>query len=140
MSVPIFPAELLQPTRSGFERGLGDARVWMPTEAALPKPVRAASLTAQEVALVLDLTRDQAARFDRFWGEETRRGSLPFVMQDPTLDGHPLGTADGAPLQDAEGRPILISAWWLCLFGRAAPRERIVGIRYQRAVSLMVLP
>lgn len=140
MSVPIFPEELLQPTRTGYERALGDARIWMPTEAAIAKPVRAASLTAQEIALVLDLTRDQAARFDRFWAEETGRGTLPFVMQDPTLDGHPLGAADGKQLLAADGTPILIEAWWLCLFGRAAPRERIIGIRYQRAVSLMVLP
>lgn len=140
MTIPIWPAELPRPDRDTWQRSPQDARIKRQSDAGPPAYRRRFSAVADQVSLSLTLTRDGAARFDRFYADATAGGSLPFWMPDPTLDGWELDTAEGDALTTHDGTPLLISAWWLCLFGATVPAESIIGSEWRKTFTVVVLP
>jgi hypothetical protein len=140
MTVPIYPTELPPPNRSGFQFELGDGRRRTRPEAGPPRVRRKFSSAADQVALVSDLTRDQYARLARFWRDDTAGGSLPFLMPDPTSNGWPLLSSDGLPLLAGDGSTVLVSAWWLCIFGERPPAFTVVGLIHRTQFTVAVMP
>lgn len=140
MTVPVWPASLPRPDRETWQRTPQEARIKRQSTNGPPGYRRRFSSVAQMVTLSLTLTRADAAVFDMFFQETTEQGARPFWMPDPTTDGWRLIAADGGGLLTHEGTPILISAWWLCLFGDSLPVESIVGSEFRKTFTVVVLP
>jgi len=136
----LWPAELPRPMRQGYQHQLGEARLVTPIDAGPPRLRRRYSQMPAIVGMTLDLSVDQALRLERFFFEEVKGGSLPFLMRDPELDGLPLTDEEGTPLTDGEGNPLTIAAWWLCLFAEGLPARTVVGVRRRVSFQLAVLP
>lgn len=58
----------------------------------------------------------QAARFRRFWEEETEFGSIPFFLPDQQYDGLVEMMPDLDPVTMPDGSEIIHTAWWECHF------------------------
>jgi hypothetical protein len=117
MSYSVWPFTK-EPEANGWNLGLGGGRSITPMELGPPKSQRRSSTVGKPTTLAFpDFTADELARFDRFYGEDTSRGSLPFWMPDPIYDGVSLLDETGTPLTDETGAAITINAWWLLLFG-----------------------
>lgn len=140
MSVPVWPAELPPPNRSGFSLESGDGRLRSRTDAGPPRFRRRYSATAAPVQLTVDLTRPQLGRFDAFLAEDLAGGSLPFLMPDPLSHGWALLTGGEELLRIEDGTGLLIDAWWLVLIGDRMPARGIVGSRIRVSLALVVLP
>ena len=136
----VWPASLPRPDRETWQRTPQEARIKRQATNGPPGYRRRFSAAAHLVTLSLTLTRADAAVFDRFHDEITAQGSLSFWMPDPTTDGWALIAAEGGALTTHDGTPILISAWWLCLFGDSLPVESIVGSEFRKTFSVVVLP
>jgi len=140
MSIAIWPESLPRPMRNGFQSQTLDPRKSKSAETGPPGYRRRFSSVARDYSMTIDVPRSEKAVFDNFYQTETKFGSKPFWMPDPTTDGWPLLTAAGEPLLIDTGAPLLLSARWLCLFGATTPRETIKGIRFQIAFAITVLP
>ncbi len=140
MSVAIWPQSLPRPMRSGFQSQILDPRKSKSAETGPPGYRRRFSSVAQDYAMTIDVPRSEKAVFDNFYRFETKFGSKPFWMPDPTTDGWPVLTAGGDAVLTGNGDPLLLSARWLCLFGATTPRETVKGIRFRIAFTVTVLP
>lgn len=140
MSLPVFPASLDRPLRDNFNQGLGDNRRMFAPEAGPLVPRPRFSRVADPVSMMLDVSRQQRAVFEQFWADDTRRGSLPFLMPDPGTDGWPLLDANGAPMLTAGGQPILLAKTWVCMFSDQVPAITAYGNRWRIAFGIGVLP
>ncbi|WP_455270301.1 hypothetical protein [Rhizobium herbae] len=98
------------------------------------------SSVAELVNLSILVSRNGKAIFDNFYRYDTKRGTKPFYMADPTTHGWALLTSSGAPLLTNTGAPILLAAQWLCLFGDQLPAEAIVGVSFRISFSVVVMP
>ncbi|MER9047586.1 hypothetical protein NKH89_09960 [Mesorhizobium sp. M0923] len=121
MSLVWYPAELPRPERGPFQYARGDGRTRRAEDAGPPNVRRRFSAVADMVNFSTVLTRAQLARFDRWFTEEIKQGTKPFLMPAPDTDGLPLLTDDGTPLTTEDGTPILIAETWLCLLGQQLP-------------------
>lgn len=144
MTVAVWPSSLPKPDRDTWNAQPQDARLKRQSEAGPPTWRRRFSNAAKMVSLSVLLDRDQNAIFENFYLYDTKQGSLLFWMPDPTTDGWFLYTDDGSPLLisggDNDGAPILLGAQWLCSFGDTLPNETVVGIRFRRTFSVVVIP
>ncbi len=140
MTIAQWPEELPRPMRDGFERGFGETRLKLSTDAGIPKMRRRFTAAAHPLSMTLELERDQLARFERFFHEEVAQGSLPFAMPDPTLDGVPLADGDGAYLTDEDGALLTIAATWVVLFGDQLPSTTPMGNLWRVSFQLFILP
>lgn len=139
MSVAVWPDTLPCPMREGYEASRQDPRQRRAASGP-PGYRRRFSSAARLVRLTLEVSRAQKAVFDNFQRNDTRDGTLPFYMPDPTTDGWPMLTGDGTPVLTGAGAPVLLSARWLCLFGEDVPVETIIGVRFRIAFSVAVMP
>lgn len=144
MTVPVWPTDLPRPERDTWGAEQQDARQRRQNDAGPPGFRRRFSKAAKKVSLSVQLSRDLKAVFDRFFDEDTKGGSLPFWMPDPTTDGWYLLTSSGERLLISggvnDGKPLLIAALWLCSFGEQMPRETVVGREFRISFSLVVYP
>lgn len=142
MSNPVWPAELPQiSNREGFGYALGDARRQGRNGAGGLNTGRRLSLVADAVTLVFDMDQDQVDFLFKFWRDDLRGGTEPFVIRDQLRDGGLLLDPDGVPLLDPGGRPLLVDAWWLCRMGQEPPRVTIpFGVTRAVPVPLWILP
>ena len=142
MTVPIWPLDLPQrPLRNGFSLGSADGRRTVDMEKGPPAVELAFSSAVRPVEASFQVDLNGALRFDRFWLEETRKGSLPFLLPDPRLDGVPLADDAGRPILADDGAPLLISSWWPVMFGKQAPSAvNTAGIWWRISFQLNVLP
>ncbi|WP_435656046.1 hypothetical protein [Brucella pituitosa] len=140
MAVASWPTELPRPNREGYQGSPGEGRLKKRNEAGPPGYRRRTSSIPKYVSMTLDVSRDQLARFDRFYEEEVAHGSLPFLMPDPTTTGWPLLTTDGHVLTDHLGRPLLLEKTWLCLFGDTLPSQTVSGVRFRLSFQIVVMP
>lgn len=138
--IPSWPQDLPRPMREGFMQSFGEARFRRGSDVGPPGYRRRFSAVADMVSLVIDVSRDGRARFERFWNEDCSLGSLPFAMPDPATDGWELLTVDGSLLTTETGEPILLSATWLCLFSDERPAFTAIGIRWRIAFGVSVMP
>jgi hypothetical protein len=97
------------------------------------------SSAALPVQAILPLYFSQKARLERFWDEETRSGTLPFIMPDQTHDGLPMLDGGGLPILGGDGLPILVTANWLVLFA-GPPALTPLGSVFSAALQFSVLP
>lgn len=135
-----WPSELDPPMQEGWRRQAGDARRRSSTDSGPQRISRRFSRVARPVSIVLDLSRAQLSRFWRFYFEEAREGSQPFLMPDPTTAGWALLTDDGSALLTDEGLPLLLDETWVCLFGDQLPSETIYGVRFRVSFEIAVMP
>ncbi|WP_238121957.1 MULTISPECIES: hypothetical protein [unclassified Xanthobacter] len=144
MSVAMWPTTLPQLVLlDGYEEQPGDGRLFFEPEAGPPLVRPQTQAAVQQVAADLWLdTLDQREIFLDFWRRTLSQGALPFWRPDPVRHGVSLLAAPGgAPLLTAAGLRLLVSAWWLCQFGRAAPRlVPLGGTAWRVSTSLLVLP
>lgn len=140
MSVLVWPAELPKPERNTYQSQFQDPRQKRPRDDGPPSYRRRFSKAARLVSMSVLLTRAQKARFDDFLVVDTKMGSLPFTMPDPTKDGWALLDEAGAPVLDDQGAPVLLSGEWLCKFGDAMPTETVIGIEFRISFPIVVMP
>jgi len=86
MTVPLWPFELPRPRRDSYQHQIGDGRLKSQPDAG-PSHLRRRSSTPAAVTMAIDVSRDQRARFERFWREDTADASLPFFIPDASTDG-----------------------------------------------------
>ena len=135
-----WPSELDPPMRQGFEQAFGEGRLITRSEGGPPSLRGRFSSTPDIVALTLDLSRNELARFDRFWAEEIGRGALPFLMENPTTFGIHLADETGAWICDEAGNPILVYDVWICQIGTQLPARTVIGVRWRLSLRLAVMP
>jgi len=82
----------------------------------------------------ITLDRQGLARFRRFYQEETKNGSLPFVMRDQEFDGCYL-----SGLLTESGKRIVVVANRLVMFAEA-PSETSFGMMFSVGMSLSLMP
>ncbi len=144
MSVPTWPSDLPRPERNSWGAQLQDPRKQRRSEAGPTTWQRRFSSAAKLVSLSVLLTRDEKALFERFHEDDTKFGSIPFWMPDPTTDGWGLLIHTGAPALISggphDGEPLLLAGRWLCSFGSQIPRETIVGVEFRKTFDLVVYP
>lgn len=140
MSNPSYPAELPPPMRQGFQVQRGDGRTITRQDAGPPNIRRRFSSVVDTIAFTTQLSRAQLARFDRFYEEDTKGGSLPFRMSDPMTDGWSLLIEDGAPLRTGAGVRLLVAKKWLVTFGQSLPATTVRGVTFTVTFQLWVLP
>lgn len=143
MSLVWYPPELPRPERAPFQMARGDGRTRRAEDAGPVNVRRRFSAVANTVAFSTVLTRAQLARFDRFYDQEIKQGTAPFLMPAPDTDGLPLLADDGTPLLTDEGLPILISETWLCLIGQQLPARAPSSpssIQWRVSFDIVVMP
>lgn len=143
MSIPVWPTDLPQRVlRGGFERTLADSRLSTKMETGPSKRRRRSSSAVAPVAAAIAVSADLAARFERFWDEDTGGGALPFLMPDQIVDGLPLQAAPGIPLLTSTDAPVLAASWWLAMFaGDQAPTiVNTAGAWFRISFRIEVLP
>ncbi|WP_287151473.1 hypothetical protein [Mesorhizobium sp.] len=143
MTLAWYPPELPRPERAPYQVSRGDGRTRRAEDAGPPNVRRRFSAVATTVAFSTILTRAQLARFDRFFDEEIKQGTLPFLMPAPDTHGLPLLTEDGTPLLTDGGVPILIAETWLCLIGQQMPARAPSSpgsIQWRVSFDIAVMP
>lgn len=140
MTVPAWPTQLPKPERNTYQMTWAEARLKRRADVGAPAYRRRFSGVPKLVTLSVLVTRTGKSIFDLFYENDTRNGSLPFTMPDPTTDGWPMTDAAGNPLFDGAGKPLLMSGTWLCMFGEGQPVETIVGIEFRKSFNVVVLP
>lgn len=135
MTVLVWPAELPQSVRqAGFQVTPGDGVLRTKMEGGPNKARRRFSSTPHTMSVSFLVYREGLARFERFHEEETKNGSLPFVMPDPVYDGAPL-----AGLLTETGAPVLIVRKMLVMFAEP-PNTTPFGPAFQVSMRLSVMP
>lgn len=140
MSVPVWPAELPRPNRSGFSRSKGETRRITKPDQGPPRTRRARSKNADTIQMTITVSRDGLAVFDAFFEDVLGGGSLPFLMADPETDDWPLLGADGVALTDETGQPLLVASTWVCMFGEQLPVSAPAGVEWQVSFGISVMP
>jgi hypothetical protein len=140
MTVPWYPPELPRPLRDGFKLQRGDGRTVTRPDAGPSIRSRRFSGVAHSVPFSTLLYFSEVARFNRFYDEETKQGTLPFLMPDPIFDGLPLLDGEGSALLTNDGKQILIASTWLCVFGEQLPAYRQLELEWEISFGLVVLP
>lgn len=97
-------------------------------------------MVPDRLSMTIDVDRSQKARFDRFYADDIRCGTLPFLMSDPTSSGWRLLSAEGDSLLTEGSVPLLIEETWICMLGDALPAETIYGVRFRITFDLAVMP
>lgn len=138
--MPVWPSELDLILQQGWQQQAGEARRRTANDAGPPRISRRYSQVARPVAMTLDMSRAEKARFDRFYFEEVREGTLPFLMRDPLTSGWELLADNGAALLTDGSAPLLLEETWICLFGTALPAETAYGARILISFELAVMP
>lgn len=135
-----WPSDLPLPQRNGYQGQNQDPRSRRRAQAGPPAYRPLYSSAARNVSLSIHVDRDQKAVFDGFYDRDTKKGVLPFLMADPVTDGWRLLGTDGLLLLDPAGTPLLMSAYWLCLFGDTTPTEIVSGVNFVISFSVAVMP
>ena len=142
MTVPVWPTDLPQRfLQDGYSEEVADGRLRQTMDKGPTKVRRRTSAAVRKVSCSMMVDYNGRARFTRFWDEEVAFGALPFWVPDQFLDGAELATADGDLLLTEADAPILISSWWLVMFGDgAAAFAPIEGGRWRISFDLEILP
>lgn len=134
-----WPAGLPRPERNSWQLSRQDGRQASQGDVGPVRYRRRISRTPLEVQMSVVLDRDQRAVFDRFYDDDCAGGVRLFRMPDPATDGWALLASDGNPLLAPDGSPLLLSALWLCAWGKEGPVEAVIGVEFRKNFSLQVL-
>lgn len=141
MTIPVWPDDLpaqsIVPAFQGSARG---NRLLTSTDTG-PGKQRKRGPALRPVSCAMQVTRDQRARFDRFYEEELNFGVTPFLIPDQQLDGVEADDPDANELLDPDGNPVLIGSWWLVQFGQKQPTPNAISDwLFTISFDLVVLP
>ena len=140
MTIATWPEELPKPERSTWSAQPQEARLRRQSDTGTGGSRLRFSNVAKAVTLSVLLDADQRSIFDGFFEHDTKKGTRPFRMPDPTTDGWALRASDGSLLLTSDGQPILMAAVWLCQFGDQLPSETIVGREFRKTFQVLVMP
>lgn len=137
-----YPPELPQfVTSDRFQKGAGDGRLRTRMGSGQSKVRRLTGMPVKPLSAQAHYSRGELGRFWTWWEDDLRGGSLPFFMRNQIIDGRALLDDDFEEVTDEDDNPILITAWWLCLFGEGQPTETALGAElYRVAFELEILP
>jgi hypothetical protein len=140
MVLAVWPEEFNPPIRNSFALSEGEGRLRTQAESGPVRQRSKFSSVSQPVSLTFSFTRNELARFDRFYFDEIARGALPFLMPDFSANGFPLMSIDGEMLTDDEDNVLTITSYWLVQLGQELPERRNIGVRWQVSFTLDVMP
>lgn len=130
-----WPADLPQFVhRTDFRLSASDGVLRTKTETGPGKARRRFSSAPELMSCSITVDRQGLARFRRFHQEETKNGSLPFVMRDQEFDGCLL-----ADILTEAGAPVAIVANRLVMFAEA-PSHTSFGMMFSVGMSLSLMP
>lgn len=130
-----WPADLPQfVRRTDFRLTVSDGVLRTKTEAGPGKARRRFSSAPEPLSCSITVDRQGLARFRRFHQEETKNGSLPFVMRDQEFDSCPL-----ADILTEAGAPIEVVSYRLAMFAEA-PSHTSFGMMFSVGMSLSLMP
>ncbi|GEC52264.1 hypothetical protein ABIF38_006426 [Bradyrhizobium japonicum] len=135
----IWPDDLPCCPLDGISAGPRSARIVTPVDVGPPK-MRRRGAPLRTIALAHYFDANQRARFDRFWDEDLRYGTLPFLYRDPHFNNYLLSTELGAVLQDENGVPIRVESWILCVFSANQPTWSKRGGKFFPQFEIVELP
>lgn len=124
----------------GFAVDEADGRLETQTEGGPPKSRLRFSSEVGAVSGMIDFQTGGYARFKRFWREETKHGSLPFLIDDQIADRTPLLDASDNPLLTEIGAPLLVSAKWLAKFAGRPKYTALGGTWFKASFGLVIYP
>lgn len=132
MTIPVWPSDLPQRvTIDGFSSGVRDGRLFAKMDRGPSKLRRLTSAAIKPQSCAINATIDDCARIERFWREDLKDGSLPFLFPSQLLDSMPLADPGGLFLQDPSGVPIAMTYYELVVFAEgAAPHVAPQGGMY----------
>ena len=144
MAIPVWPQENGFPQRfqqDSYGRKGADGRQFSPMGQGPAKVRRRYSAAVKPISGAFFFSTDQLARFERFWDEDTDGGTTPFLIIDAVNHEQQIATADGLGLLTGDGIPLLISAWWLVMFGQDTwSADPLGGLDYRVSMQLNVMP
>jgi hypothetical protein len=144
MTVPIWPDELNQWMMApDFSASAADARSEKPMDVGPGRLRRRSSAVSAPVSGSLRCDQNQLARLLRFWNEDTKGGTLPFLFKDQLFDGAVLLIETGEPLLTEADDQILLEGWWLVQFSKGGPpvyRPSKRSVEWIASIQLAVLP
>ena len=120
--------------RTDFHHTHGDGVLRTKTEAGPGKARRRYSSDPDRMTCSITVDRQGLARFRRFYQEETKNGSLPFVMRDQEFDSCLL-----ADILTEAGAPIEVVSYRIVMFAEA-PSETSFGMMFSVGMSLSLMP
>lgn len=141
MTLPVWPdQDLPRPLRPDFALAFGEGRLMTQNDAGPVRSRRRFSAISHRQGLAFLMTRNQRARFERFYFDETSHGVLSFLMPDFGTDGLPIGDEAGAQLTDEAGAPLIMAEIRLCLFSAQLPVIAAQGVEWHVSFSVEILP
>lgn len=127
----------------GYSHALSDGRVSVPTDSQIPLTRLLSLVAPQIVSAMVKVNTAWKGRLDKFWNDETVKGTLPFWLRDQEYDGQPELDENYELVLDENGDPSLYQAYWLCQFKPDAGPIRyspIGRIWYAASFELLILP
>lgn len=116
MSIPSYPAELPPPLRADYAEQSGEGRILFRPDAGPSRPGNRFASVVDLIPFSTRLKRWQLEVFDRFYLDETKRGSLPFTMPAPFIDGYEMLDENLEVLLDENFEPLLYPETMLVMF------------------------
>ncbi len=122
-------------SQNGFTYTFAEGRLKTAIDAGPPKMRRRFSAAVRLVAAQYEGPLADMTRLEQFWSDDTKGGTLPFLMPDQTLLS--AGPVPTIPTTSAIGTV----GWWLAMFGDSPPQIGAVGgTNYRASFALMLLP
>ena len=141
MTLPVWPnLELPRPLRAGYQEAPLDGRILSRTEAGYTRLRRRFTMMPRRLSLTFMMSRNERARFERFYEEELAAGALQFLMPDFADDGWPLADDEGAWLATDEGDVLVTEKIELCQFTEQLPAYEVAGLEWRVSFTVEVLP
>ena len=139
MTVPVWPDEV-PGCFAPLDRVAADGRLRTTMEAGPGKNRRRSSAMVSAYTTSIPMRLNELGRFERFWDEDTAGGSLPFLLKDQIKDGRALLNGDSDPLLTDDDEPLLMTVWWLAMFGDPYQTSRMSPGRYLVTMQLNIMP
>ncbi|WP_411034546.1 hypothetical protein [Shinella sp. BYT-45] len=142
MSVPSYPSELPPPLRADYAEQSGEGRAVFRPDAGPPSVRLKFAAVVDTVPFSTSLERWQLGVFDRFFSETLKKGTLPFTMPAPLIDGFAMLDENCEPLLDENDKTLLFPETMLVMFAdQGLPQRMQVDVEeYRVRFSLMRLP
>jgi hypothetical protein len=124
-----------------FSTSPPDPRIKSAMETGPAKLRPRTSMAVRPVSGTTRCRQDQVARIDRFWLEDLKKGTLPFLFPDQIYNNANLLTDGLEQLLTDEDEVLLVSGWHLVQFAeppRSVPLRR--STMFAVSLSLNVLP
>lgn len=124
MTISSYPADLPPPIRADYAEQSGEGRALFRPDAGPSQPRLRFAAVVDDIPFTISVKRWQLALFDRFYDETLKKGTLPFTMPAPLVDGFAILDEDGVPLLDENDAPLLYGETMLVTFAdQGLPRR-----------------